>query len=268
MLLPRFADWPRLPGLPIIWAAAQEGSSVALETTTDRLLGGRVHYEQPRQGFRTGIEPVLLAASIPVRPGERVLEAGTGAGAASLCLAFREPACRITAVERNEELAALAAANMRANGFTHQIVPGDILNLRFTEVFDHAMANPPWHAADSSASADMLRDTAKRGVPTLYKDWVQALARPLRARGSLSLILPAAHLSVGLAALAGAECGGAILLPFWPRAARDAKLILLRATRGDHGSCRVAPGLMLHIGTSGYTEEATAVLRDGAALTF
>ena len=37
-------------------------------TTTGHLLGGRVHYAQPRQGFRSGIEPVLLAAWS--RPGQ------------------------------------------------------------------------------------------------------------------------------------------------------------------------------------------------------
>ena len=53
-----------------------------MEVTQGHLLGGRVRYAQPRSGFRSGIEPVLLAAAVPARPGERVLEAGSGAGAA------------------------------------------------------------------------------------------------------------------------------------------------------------------------------------------
>ena len=59
--------------------------------TDGHLLGGRVSYAQPREGFRSGIEPVLLAAAIPARPGEHVLEGGSGAGAALLCLAARVP---------------------------------------------------------------------------------------------------------------------------------------------------------------------------------
>jgi tRNA1Val (adenine37-N6)-methyltransferase len=51
-------------------------------TTEGHLLGGRIRYRQPDTGFRSGLEPVLLAASVPARPGEHVLEAGTGAGAA------------------------------------------------------------------------------------------------------------------------------------------------------------------------------------------
>ena len=48
------------------------------------LLGGRVPYVQPTHGHRSGIEPVLLAASIPARAGHMVLEGGAGAGAATV----------------------------------------------------------------------------------------------------------------------------------------------------------------------------------------
>ena len=57
--------------------------------TEDRLLGGKVRLRQPRDGYRAAIDPVLLAASVPAKPGERVLDLGTGAGAAALCLMAR-----------------------------------------------------------------------------------------------------------------------------------------------------------------------------------
>ncbi len=53
------------------------------------LLGGRLRHDQPPDGHRSGIEPVLLAAGVPAKPGEAVLEAGTGSGAALMCLAAR-----------------------------------------------------------------------------------------------------------------------------------------------------------------------------------
>ena len=62
-----------------------------MSVTAGSLLGGRVPYCQPAQGHRSGIEPVLLAASIPARAGARVLEGGSGAGAGLLCLAARVP---------------------------------------------------------------------------------------------------------------------------------------------------------------------------------
>ena len=53
----------------------------------DAFLGGRLRIWQPRAGYRAGIDPVMLAAAVPARPRQSVLELGCGAGTASLCLA-------------------------------------------------------------------------------------------------------------------------------------------------------------------------------------
>ncbi len=115
-----------------------------MQTTAGTLLGGRVRYAQPARGFRSGIEPVLLAASVPARPGEIVLEGGSGAGAALLCLAMRVPGLRGVGIERDPALAALAQANAGANAVPGvEVVAGDVLALPVRGPFDHAFANPP-----------------------------------------------------------------------------------------------------------------------------
>ena len=58
-------------------------------TTKDSFLGGRLTIEQPLGGFRAGLDAVMLAAAVPAREGDCVLELGSGAGTASLCLAAR-----------------------------------------------------------------------------------------------------------------------------------------------------------------------------------
>src|SRR5277367_3743359 len=115
-----------------------------MATTEGYLLGGRVIYRQPVSGFRSGIEPILLAASIPARAGEHVLEAGTGAGAALLCLTARVPGVYATGVEMDAAMADLATANAEMNGFSGiGIVCDRIQTAVLRQLFDHAMANPP-----------------------------------------------------------------------------------------------------------------------------
>ncbi|MBF0374243.1 MAG: methyltransferase, partial [Alphaproteobacteria bacterium] len=50
--------------------------------TDDTLLDGRVRLRQPTHGYRAAIDPVFLAAAVPAGAGQRVLDAGCGAGAA------------------------------------------------------------------------------------------------------------------------------------------------------------------------------------------
>lgn len=231
------------------------------------LLGGRVRYAQLTTGHRTGIEPVLLAASVPARAGQRVLEGGTGAGAGVLCLSHRVPGVLAVGLELEPELADLARANAVANGFTEiAIETADIAQWRAAGRFDHAFANPPWHGA-GTRSPDGLREGARREEADGIALWAARLAAALRAGGTLTLVLPAGRLAEGMAALTQAGCGAHTVFPLWPRAGGAAKLVLLRGIRLGRGPCRVLPGLVLHEGR-GFSAATEAVLRLGRALEF
>ncbi len=233
----------------------------------DTLLGGRVSYRQPVRGYRTGIEPVLLAASIPAQQGDRVVEAGTGAGAGLLCLGARVARISGLGVERDPAMAALALANLTANdqgGLT--VLSQDVTEWHTDAAYDHAFANPPWHSEAGTASPDAGRRQAKFAGHDLLARWAVSLARALRRRGTLTLILPATLLPQGIAALTLAECAETTVMPFWPRAGEAARLIVLRGVRAGQGPNRLSAGLVLHNPDGSYTAEANRVLRSGEAV--
>lgn len=235
--------------------------------TDGHLLGGRIAYRQPATGFRSGIEPVLLAASIPARPGEHVLEAGTGAGAALLCLTARLPDVRGTGVEIDPAMAELATFNAGTNGFSQiHVVAGDIETTALRADFDHAMANPPYHPDTGSASPHPGRELAKRGSDALIRRWVERLAGSLRAHGTLTMILPAAAIPLCLDAMVSFRCPCTAVFPLWPKAGRSAKLVLVRAVRMSKSPMRLMPGLVLHRADGSYTDEARLVLHAAAVL--
>jgi tRNA1(Val) A37 N6-methylase TrmN6 len=237
-----------------------------METSEGALLDGRVRHAQPLAGHRTGLEPVLLAAAVPARPGERVLEGGTGSGAALLCLAARVAGLQGVGIERDSDMAGLARANAAANGFDGlAVLHGDVATLRPEGVFDHALANPPWHGT-GTASPEGRREAAKRGAPGLIAIWARQLAAPLRQRGTLSLVAAAAALPTCLAALDEAGCGSPAVLPLWPRPGWPAGLVVVQGIKGGRGNCRVLAGMILHAKGGGFTPEAEAVLRAGAPL--
>jgi tRNA1(Val) A37 N6-methylase TrmN6 len=235
--------------------------------TQDTLLGGRVRLLQPAQGYRAAIDPVLLAACVPARAHEAVLEGGLGAGAAALCLLARVQGASVTGVEIDPATARLAEANAAANAAALQVVQADLLAFRQGR-FQHAMANPPFQEAGSGSSSPLpaRRRADREAAPGTLAAWVAALSRRLAARGTLSLVLPAARLAEGAAALRAAGLGGITLLPLWPRAGEPARRILLRGLKSARSPDRVLPGLVLHQADGSYTQAANAVLRDGASL--
>lgn len=235
--------------------------------TEGYLLGGRVRHDQPAEGFRSGIEPVLLAAAIPARQGDHVLEAGTGAGAALLCLAQRAGGVVGIGVEREPALAVLARDNARLNQFdTLAFIAADVARLPLIGPFDHAFANPPYHLTPGTRSSTVTRDRAKRGEPALLTAWADALASRLRPRGTLTFILPAAHLPICLGAMTAAGCGVALVIPLWPRMDRPARLVIVQAVRGGRMATVLHPGLILHQGDGSFTFQADAILRRGKGL--
>ncbi|MCB8879969.1 methyltransferase domain-containing protein [Acidisoma cellulosilytica] len=239
--------------------------------TQGYLLGGRIRYTQPKDGYRTGIEPVFLAASVPARPGERVLEAGTGAGAGLLCLERRIGGLHGIGLEIEPAMAALAAANFAANGYSGlaalcaDVAASPLPRLLGAEPFDHILSNPPWHDASGTHPADGLRERAKMAEDGLLERWIARLAPRLKPRGTITLILPSRMIPEALAALGAGGCGSPVLFPLWPRPAREAKMLLVQATKGGRAECRMLPGLILHDGPA-YTLAAHAILRDAAAL--
>lgn len=237
----------------------------------DALLDGRVHLWQPRDGYRVAIDPVLLAAAVPARPGESVLDLGCGVGAAALCLLRRLPEAAAVGVEIQPGLAALARVNAEANGMTDRFraVVGDVLALPLSRQagrFHHVMANPPHLSPDSARrSANAGRDIANVEGAAGLADWVSAALASVRARGTVTFVHRADRLDELLAALAG-HVGGIVVFPLWPAAGRDAKRVLVQGRKGVKTPGRLAAGLTLHDAGGGFTPAADDVLREGRAL--
>jgi len=233
--------------------------------TLDGFLGGRLSIAQPRRGFRAGHDTVLLAASIPALPGSHVLELGSGAGVASLCLASRVPDVRVIGIEIDPELVGLANENAARNGMTDRVVfeCADAASIGGDAAFDHVFFNPPFHPASGEESPSVGRDLAMRDAANAIADWTRralALTRPL---GTATAIIRADRVDEMLAAGGGR---GTVLFPLFPRNGEAPKRMIVQFQKGSREPLRLTAGLVLHEADGRNTERAEAVLRHGAAL--
>lgn len=253
---------------------AAEASSGAW--TDDGFLGGRLQLLQPAKGYRAGIDAVLLAASIPARHGERVLEAGAGVGVASLCLAARVPELEIAGLELQPDLVRVARENARRNDFQTRVLfyEGDIgapvrdlaaVGLE-PQSWHHVFANPPFHDASTSPlPPDAGKAQAHMTLGSDLGDWVRFACVMARPKGTVSFIHRADALSQLLVALEG-HVGGIEVFPLWPAAGKPASRVIVRGIRGSRAPLTIRPGLVLHGRDGRFTERAENILRHGAAL--
>ncbi|WP_299848142.1 methyltransferase [uncultured Roseovarius sp.] len=246
------------------------------ELSADDFLGGRLRICQPKHGYRAGIDPVLLAASVPARRGDTVLELGCGAGTAMLCLGRRVPDLELTGVELQPAYAELARRNASDNDLKAEIITADLAELPASitqRQYTHVIANPPYFDRRVSTPAQNAGREVALGEDLSLASWVAVAVKRIAPKGYMSFIHRAERLPDLLAA-SGAHLGSLTVLPLIPRQGRAARLILLRGRKGGRADFKLHQGWILHEGSAhpgdreNYTNATACVLRDGAALEF
>jgi len=242
--------------------------------SADKFLGGDLVLLQPRDGYRAGVDPVVLAASVAARPGDRVLDLGCGAGAAGLCLAKRVPGVSVIGIERQPDYADLAARNAVENGIDMAVVTADLAALPpdiRDASFDHVIMNPPYHLRDRSTTSHDPGRAAALFEDTSLTTWIDIATRRLKPRGYLTLVQKAERLPEILGAMDD-RLGSHLVKPLVPRDGRDAVLVIVQARKGGRAPFRLTAPLIMHAGAAhdgdvdSYRPEVSAILRDGAPL--
>lgn len=241
----------------------------------DAFLGGKLTLAQPLKGYRAGVDPVFLAASVPAKPGQRVLDLGCGAGAAALCVGARVPGVALFGVERQPSYADLARENAARNGLALDVVTADLgdmpLKLRDLQ-FHHVIANPPYFDRDrGTAAPDQRREEAMGGDVDLAL-WARVASARARPKGKVTFVHRAGSVMDVARAFDAAGLGSLRILPLAPRRGRDARLVLVQAIKGGRADLRLHAPMILHAGDQhisdkeGYSPDANAILRRGEAL--
>jgi tRNA1(Val) A37 N6-methylase TrmN6 len=240
-------------------------------TTDDAVLGGRLQLLQPVDGHRAGHDAILLAAAAPM--AKHAIDLGAGTGTAGLALLARGAAERVTLVEIDPKLAALARENAKRNGYAGraEIVVADIRKIARGKgpalaAADLVIANPPFNdPGRRNVSPDSGRRRAHAAADSELDSWFAAADRALQAAGKLVLIHRPDAIETILALLAG-RFGAIEIIPVFPRANAAAIRVIVRAIKGRRTPPSLRPGLVLNDADGRPTAAAEAILRDAAPL--
>jgi len=234
--------------------------------TDDAVLGGRLRLLQPARGHRAGHDAILLAAAAP--KARHSVDLGAGVGSAGLALIARGAAVRVTLVEIDSDLAALARQNAERNGFAErvEVVCADVADIAREQIgaADVVILNPPFNdPGRAQASPDAARRQAHLGKNADLAKWLTAADGLLDAGGRLVLIHRPEAESAILAVLAGYAVE---LIPVFPRPAAPAIRLIVRATKGAPAEPVTRPGIVLNGADNRPSEAAEAILRHAAPL--
>jgi tRNA1(Val) A37 N6-methylase TrmN6 len=224
--------------------------------TDDAVLDGRLRLRQPSKGHRVGHDAILLAAATAAKKGEHAVDLGAGVGAAGLALARRVDGLRVTLVDIDPALVALAADNAARNGLASRVSAVTLDASAPARAFaaaglnpgsaDRVLMNPPFHdSGRQKQSPHAGRRLAHAASPIVLPAWTGAAAQLLSARGVLTLIWRADGLSDVLAALKRGF-GGVAILPVHPKPGAPAIRILVRAAKQSRAPLTIYPGLTLN----------------------
>lgn len=240
------------------------------EIVEDRLLDGRLRLLQPRKGHRAGSDAILLAAALPELGQGALLDIGAGVGTVGLAAALLQPALRATLLERDPELAVLAARNAGLNQMADRVtaVSGDVTARAaiLSELglapgsFDAVAMNPPFYPPGGSRASPIPNRKAAHVAEGALAPWLRAARRLLRPRGHLALIHTVEALPEVLAGL-GTGFGAVAIRPVHAFADRPAIRVIVTAVLNSRKPAAMLPAFVINGPDGKLTPASDAVHR-------
>jgi tRNA1(Val) A37 N6-methylase TrmN6 len=169
-------------------------------TRVDILCGGRLALEQPTDGYRFGIDALLLASVAATLPGTSVLDACAGCGVVGLATAQLNPLIGdLTLVELQAPLQDCALRNLERYGSglgRSQVLAGDLRSLVLPDA-DIVTMNPPFYRVGAGrVSPNPALAAARHQLNGTLPELVNALNPCIPVHGHLAVVIDAAQQSI------------------------------------------------------------------------
>lgn len=245
------------------------------QTSYDKFLNGSILVEQLIQGGRSGSDTILLSASVPAKPGETILEIGTGNGTAAIALAKQIINLRILAIDIDPINLDIAKRNVILNKLSENIqtLNEDILkkdikfNINQEEIksFDHIFMNPPYFDINKIVIPRSDQNKiAKSANFNLIDGWLDISIKLLKHNGTITIINKVSNLDQIMRKLS--KYGSLIILPLVAHQNKEADRMIINFKMGSKSNTRILNAVVLHEEGGEYSNDVEEVLRGRARI--
>lgn len=236
------------------------------EVTTDDLQNGYYIY-QPADGFRFGVDAVLLSEFSRIKPGENVLDMGTGTGIIPILLAAKTKGRHFTGLEIQEFSAAVAKESVLLNKLEERIdiVNGDIKEaskLFGNESFNVIVSNPPYMIADHGLRNDAdEKYIARHEALCTFDDIAREASRVLISKGRFYLIHRPFRLAELFMTLKKYKLEPKRMRLVHSYVDKEPQMVLIEASKGGNSGIKIEKPLIIYEKGGEYTEELKEIYK-------
>lgn len=236
--------------------------------TVDEICGGRLRIIQRKSGHRVSVDALLLSHFVVVNKGERCIELGTGSGGVALILASRGGCAAVLGIEIQEDLVAMAKANVAMNGLAGiiEIGRGDVRrpeSMCVPEAFDVAVFNPPYRRLMSGrVNTDSGKAIARHEIAGTVGDFLTAAAYALRHGGRSYVIYPAKRMVELISRMRACRMEPKRIRLVHSRPGGVGRFILAEGLKGGKEELTVLPPLFIYGESREYSADMTTIFRE------
>ncbi len=211
--------------------------------------------------FCFGMDAVLLSAFSNVRPGETVIDLGTGTGVIPILLEAKTQAGHLTGLEIQSDSADMARRSVALNGLEEKIdiVTGDIKEadkLFEAASFHVVTCNPPYMIGmHGLQNPEAPKAIARHEIYCTLEDILQQSARLLKPGGRLYMVHRPFRLVEILTGMSKYGMEPKRMRLVYPFVDKEPNMVLIEACRGGKPRMTVERPLIVYAHPGEYTEE-------------
>ena len=216
---------------------------------------------QNSQKFCFGMDAVLLSGFARVKPGERVLDLGTGTGIIPILLRGKTEGRDFTGLEIQEESADMARRSVAYNCLEESIsiVTGDIKEaaaLFGAASFDVVTCNPPYMTGNHGlVNPEQPKAIARHEILCTLEDVVGQAAKVLRPGGRFYLVHRPFRLAEILTLLVRYKLEPKRMRLVYPFVDKEPNMVLIEGLSGGRSRITVEKPLIVYREQGVYTDE-------------